>query len=105
MGFTLPLTELLASHMLPEACPCTLKLYFVAPVALDVGLKGQIDVGKYFRVGEQRCESSNSLSAWSLLGVCPGACGRDSGGVILYLVAALCGRTTTEDRGGVQRAW
>lgn len=26
-----------------------------------MGWMGQIDVGKYFRAGEQRCENSNSL--------------------------------------------
>lgn len=38
-----------------------LKLYFIAHVVLDMGLKGQMDAGEYFRVGEQQCENSNSL--------------------------------------------
>lgn len=60
------------------------------PIALDKDLKGQRDVGKYFRVGEQMCENSKSLSAvFSLLGICPSACGRDSGRVTSYL--QLCG--------------
>ena len=38
-----------------------LRLWLVAPVRLDMGLKGQIAVGKHFRVGEQRRENSNCL--------------------------------------------